>query len=336
MITVEKGLIQSCLMEYKINYKRTHVLALPGTKICRLKSRTKSSSEVLAVKNNRGIVIVICNMNATVEFVKMAGRELYDTEREYFHSSRADDQSQRTDEFRLKYITNDGSFVSITNNSSESPQNIEDRLTADSLHGSSITHNRYSQAQISPIEDQPKITEDFQPLDFTEDGAVSATNNSSESPQNTMGKQATDSGYGSTTTYDRYGRAQMFPTKDQPKITTDLLSLNFTDNGFISAMNDLSKSPQNTTDLESDDTKTQMTEYSYASNIPTRKFGRYISELADDLFSKCPSEQAGVVDMKRIFVILLGLLKAFALKVGHNAPTQVHRDIMFFVHKHRK
>ncbi|KAK5997703.1 Conidiophore development regulator abaB [Cladobotryum mycophilum] len=37
----------------------------------------------------------------------------------------------------------------------------------------------------------------------------------------------------------------------------------------------------------------------------------------------------------RISENLPNLLKLFALKVGYNAPTQMHRDVMTFVHKHR-
>lgn len=40
--------------------------------------------------------------------------------------------------------------------------------------------------------------------------------------------------------------------------------------------------------------------------------------------------------MERILEILPELLKAFAIKFGCNAPSQIHRDVMFFVHKYRK
>lgn len=62
----------------------------------------------------------------------------------------------------------------------------------------------------------------------------------------------------------------------------------------------------------------------------------YISELADDLFSKVRSEQPDSQTMERIYGILPELLKIFALKVGHNSPTQMHCDVMFFVYKNRK
>jgi hypothetical protein len=75
MITVEKGLIHRYLWEYKINYKSTHLLTRPGTEICRLKSSTKSSSQILAIKKEANVIIFICNINATVEFVKVVASE---------------------------------------------------------------------------------------------------------------------------------------------------------------------------------------------------------------------------------------------------------------------
>jgi hypothetical protein len=71
MITVEKGLIHRYLWEYKINYKTTHLFTRPGANICKLKSSTKSSSQILAVKKEENVIIIICNINATVEFVKI-------------------------------------------------------------------------------------------------------------------------------------------------------------------------------------------------------------------------------------------------------------------------
>jgi hypothetical protein len=71
MITVERGLFHRYLKEYKINYKSTHLFTFPGTEICRVTSSTDPSSQILVVKNDESIVIVICNMDATVEFIKI-------------------------------------------------------------------------------------------------------------------------------------------------------------------------------------------------------------------------------------------------------------------------
>ncbi|KUJ15960.1 kinase-like protein [Mollisia scopiformis] len=72
LITVEKGKMHRRLREYKISYSSTHVLETPGVEICgNLKSSTDSASRMLAVKDGENIVIIICNKNATVEFVKV-------------------------------------------------------------------------------------------------------------------------------------------------------------------------------------------------------------------------------------------------------------------------
>ncbi|RSL81851.1 hypothetical protein CEP52_017103 [Fusarium oligoseptatum] len=46
-------------------------------------------------------------------------------------------------------------------------------------------------------------------------------------------------------------------------------------------------------------------------------------------------KQTYVQTQTRISEILPELLKAFALKVGYDGPTQMHRDVMAFVHRHR-
>jgi hypothetical protein len=103
--------------------------------------------------------------------------------------------------------------------------------------------------------------------------------------------------------------------------------------GYASATNNRSEGAQNPKDLEWDDVRTV---YSDTSSLPAFEKENYVSELADDLFSKVHSEQLDGQTMERISGILPGLLKAFALKVGHNAATQMHRDVMFFVHKYRR
>ncbi|RYP02811.1 hypothetical protein DL765_010681 [Monosporascus sp. GIB2] len=78
------------------------------------------------------------------------------------------------------------------------------------------------------------------------------------------------------------------------------------------------------------------TEYYNASTTTFSRQESFIRGLADDLFSGvCPLNAHEDVQ-KRISAILPDLLKAFALKVGHNAPSQMHRDVMAFVHRHRR
>ncbi|KAF3905765.1 hypothetical protein AA313_de0203376 [Arthrobotrys entomopaga] len=84
--------------------------------------------------------------------------------------------------------------------------------------------------------------------------------------------------------------------------------------------------------LESDDTQTV---YSNASSLATTTKGLYISELADALFQAVCTEEPDIKTLDRVSGALPELLKAFALKVGYNAPSQMHRDVMYFVHKNR-
>jgi hypothetical protein len=89
----------------------------------------------------------------------------------------------------------------------------------------------------------------------------------------------------------------------------------------------------NSEDLDRGDTRTV---YSDASSLPALKSENYISELAEDLLSKIYSDDLDSQSIERVSERLPDLLKAFALKLGFGAQTQMHRDIMFFVHKHRR
>ncbi|KAF3182049.1 hypothetical protein TWF225_006544 [Orbilia oligospora] len=84
--------------------------------------------------------------------------------------------------------------------------------------------------------------------------------------------------------------------------------------------------------LDLDDTKTV---YSDASSVPTLVKESYISELADALLNEVLPHKPDADTLERISLVLPDVLKAFALKIGQNAPTQMHRDVMFFIHKSR-
>ncbi|RYP32296.1 hypothetical protein DL767_005271 [Monosporascus sp. MG133] len=132
----------------------------------------------------------------------------------------------------------------------------------------------------------------------------------------------TDSGYASTT-HDKYGHTQSTgDVQFQPPI----------DKIHASTINNMFEGAYDQNDPESDDVGTI---YSDASSLPALAEEGYISELADDLFKRICSGQSDGQIIERISEILPELLKAFALKVGHNALSQMHRDVMFFVHKHR-
>ncbi|KAL6815542.1 hypothetical protein GGI42DRAFT_110711 [Trichoderma sp. SZMC 28013] len=89
--------------------------------------------------------------------------------------------------------------------------------------------------------------------------------------------------------------------------------------------------------LEGDpqDIDDSITIYSNDSSLSSEMKEDYISELAKDLFDKLRSETINEDLIDQIYKVLPGLLKSFALKLGHGAP-QIHRDVMFFVHKYRR
>ncbi|PNP54428.1 hypothetical protein THARTR1_04985 [Trichoderma harzianum] len=78
-----------------------------------------------------------------------------------------------------------------------------------------------------------------------------------------------------------------------------------------------------------------ITIYSNDSSLSSEMKEDYISELARDLFDKLKSETINDDLIDQIYSVLPELLKSFALKLGHGAP-QIHRDVMFFVHKYRR
>lgn len=58
----------------------------------------------------------------------------------------------------------------------------------------------------------------------------------------------------------------------------------------------------------------------------------FIRELAADMLSKVACERS----QTDVSAILPELLQTLALKGFHNAPTQRHRDLMAFVHRHSR
>lgn len=76
--------------------------------------------------------------------------------------------------------------------------------------------------------------------------------------------------------------------------------------------------------------------YSDTSSLATSRQDDYISELANDLFSNVKNFHLNIDLKERLSSILPDLLKDFALKLGHEAPTATHLEVMAIVHKHRQ
>ncbi|KAF5678711.1 nucleoside phosphorylase [Fusarium heterosporum] len=90
--------------------------------------------------------------------------------------------------------------------------------------------------------------------------------------------------------------------------------------------------PQRLTERADDD---MATEYSENSSTASSKKQMYISELAHDLFIKVGPIDVEQISKAELSTTLPQLLQAFALKLGYQAPSQMHRDMMAFVHKYR-
>ncbi|KAK6356038.1 hypothetical protein TWF718_000412 [Orbilia javanica] len=86
-------------------------------------------------------------------------------------------------------------------------------------------------------------------------------------------------------------------------------------------------------DMEPD--RDDKTVYSETSSIPPLEKEGYMSQLAEILYNDVCPDLHGSRTSARVLAILPELLKAFALKLGHNTPSHMHRDAMVFVHKHR-
>ena len=154
------------------------------------------------------------------------------------------------------------------------------------------------------------------------------TNHHQDSTGATPIEPFADSRYASAT----HGKSQHDQDTRSHEDTRYIHNLPPTDEELGPVKNELSEGVQIPTAMEADDTRTV---YSDASTLPNFEPESYISELANDLLHKARSGQPSPETIQRITAILPKLLKAFALKVGYNAPSQMHRDVMWFVHKNR-
>jgi hypothetical protein len=74
LITLEEGKFHSRLREYKIDYKSTHILLPRKDLICKVKSSVTCLSQMRVTRRGDTVVVIICNKNATVEFIKAVPR----------------------------------------------------------------------------------------------------------------------------------------------------------------------------------------------------------------------------------------------------------------------
>jgi len=103
-------------------------------------------------------------------------------------------------------------------------------------------------------------------------------------------------------------------------------------NALDNAIHQEQENHSNPINPETDDTAT---EYSDTMSLSDSRIDGYVSGLAEDLFRRLDPNVASDQITERLSTALPRLLKAFALKFGFEAPSQMHRDVMFFIHKHR-
>ncbi len=120
----------------------------------------------------------------------------------------------------------------------------------------------------------------------------------------------------------------------------------FTDSGYKSAPNlehcpiaqpDLEKSPHplnvnSSLAREDGDDNDAKTLYSMGTTVNSGHAQTYIIELSKDIYSKL-RQSVHAKDLGVLLKVLPELVKAFAIKLCYDAPSQVNRKIMHFIHK---
>lgn len=76
---------------------------------------------------------------------------------------------------------------------------------------------------------------------------------------------------------------------------------------------------------------TMMTEYSVSKD---KQHERYMMNLATDLFEEVKTYDADPDTLERLSELLPDLLRAFSVKIGHQARSQTDLDISYFVQTH--
>lgn len=87
--------------------------------------------------------------------------------------------------------------------------------------------------------------------------------------------------------------------------------------------------------MRDEDTEDAKTLYSAATTIDLPKSQQYISELCSDIFSKLENHFDST-NWNTLETALPSLIKAFAIKIGHDSSAKVNQDIMYFIHKQHK
>ncbi|KFZ11289.1 hypothetical protein V502_07623 [Pseudogymnoascus sp. VKM F-4520 (FW-2644)] len=88
-------------------------------------------------------------------------------------------------------------------------------------------------------------------------------------------------------------------------------------------------------EMGDEDTEDAKTIYSAATTINLPQSQQYITELCGGIFSKLENHFDSA-NWSTLEKALPSLIKAFAIKIGHDSSAQVNQDIMYFIHKQHK
>ncbi|KAL8365007.1 hypothetical protein RB595_004020 [Gaeumannomyces hyphopodioides] len=76
-------------------------------------------------------------------------------------------------------------------------------------------------------------------------------------------------------------------------------------------------------------------QYSKAGSVSEERVGRFVSEMARLLIGALPPSGLDDSTPQRLGPVLPRILQAFALMIGHCAPTATQQEVMFFVHRYQ-
>ncbi|KAI1872535.1 hypothetical protein JX265_005415 [Neoarthrinium moseri] len=195
---------------------------------------------------------------------------------------------------------------------------LERNICQDCVHflSSMLLRRPEARASIGHLQALPWLISSKSMDENHELGLQPDTHMARDGPENSFAAEAgeqdtsiSDSGYGTTSNSTR--RVSL---KGDPAV--------FTHEGPVSSQ----------VNTDADDNGTIYSNNSSMSDVRTEI---YNSQLAKDLFARL---DLSVVDMEvldNLTRTLPELLKALAFKLGHNAPSQMYRDIMVFLYKHR-
>ncbi|KAJ5100617.1 purine and uridine phosphorylase [Penicillium angulare] len=141
----------------------------------------------------------------------------------------------------------------------------------------------------------------------------------------------TDSGHASIS-YDEFGNRAMLPEKEH---SAELLndSQNIPSEKEVPAPADAEFTSKNAEDEDDNDAQSI---YTVEPKISRVKHKDFISKVANDLFEKVILEENAHRTPEIIQGVVPRLLKGFALRAGQSDSTQMQRDLMVFIRRHRR